>query len=95
MIPEYVTPGEIAAATGLTRKHVVRMLGRCAGAGPFVPRAWYGARVQVDRTGDGLRARFDSLPAQIQAQFPDPDQLPLPLPERKIFETDPRPVAHP
>jgi hypothetical protein len=64
---------------GLTEKHVRRMIRRAEGAGPYVSRDWFGARMQVCRTDDGALVAFPSLPDHIREAFVMLDQRELPL----------------
>jgi hypothetical protein len=81
---EYVTADQIAEVSGLTTKHVRRMMGRANGAGPFVRPNWFGVRMKLVVGECGLEAEFATLPEHIQQAFREAecmrDQLELPLP---------------
>lgn len=86
MTPSRVTPAQIAQVSGLTEKHVRRMVGRAQGAGPHVSPCWFGERMRVRVVESGLEVEFASLPQHIREAFVLLDQpdLPLPPPRSRI-----------
>jgi hypothetical protein len=79
MTPAHVTPSQIAAVSGLTKKHVVRMIGRARGCGPHVSSDWFGVRMRIIDEVDGPKVEFASLPDHIREAFVMLDQQELPL----------------
>ncbi|MCT4608636.1 MAG: hypothetical protein N4A70_05465 [Pelagimonas sp.] len=78
MTPVHVTPSQIAAVSGLTEKHVVRMLFRARGGTQFT-RLWFGRQLRIIDDVDGPKVEFASLPDHIREAFVMLDQQELPL----------------
>lgn len=76
MTPQHVTITEIAQVSGLTRKHVRRMITRAANG-----RSWCGTDIHLTFPEDGdVLVDFHSLPEHIREAFVMLDQQELPLP---------------
>ncbi len=83
MTPARVTPAEIARVSGLTEKHVRRMMGRVRGVGHWVDYKWFGTRPRIHDTDTGPEIEFATLPDHIREAFVLKDQPMLPLPGLK------------
>lgn len=79
MTPSFVTPDQIADVSGLTEKHVKRMISRAEGGGPYLNPLWLGVRMRVRRDDEGIAVAFASLPEHIRDAFVMQDQMELPL----------------
>ncbi|KMW60766.1 hypothetical protein AIOL_000931 [Candidatus Rhodobacter oscarellae] len=89
MTPSQVTTAEIAKVSGLTRKHVRRMITRAANG-----RSWCGADMRLTFPEDGdVLVEFHSLPDHIREAFVMLDQQELPLPPLERIKLECRAAA--
>lgn len=96
MTSAFVTPDQIARASGLSEKHVRRMIARARGAGPHVSPEWFGKRLHVVTGECGPEVAFATLPDHIREALVMRDQEELPLPPVSIlFLNEPRPRTCP
>lgn len=93
MSRQQVTVAEIAKVSGLTRKHVRRMITRNANG-----RSWCGADMRLSFPDDGdALVEVHTLPDHIREAFVMLDQLELPLPppwSKLNWNAAPPPAIH-